>query len=45
MFSVTLDGNSRVEKKTNIIEKGVLIKIRTEVKSQKLRGDVASGFL
>ena len=41
LFSVTLDENSRVEKKTNIIEKEVFIKSRTDAKSQKLREDVA----
>ena len=33
LFSVTLDENSRVEKKTNIIEIEVLFKSQIEVKS------------
>ena len=41
LFSVTLVENSHVEKKGNIIEKEVLIKSRTEVKSIKSLEDVA----
>ena len=36
LLSVTLVENSRIEKKTNIIEKEVLVKSQTEVESKKL---------